>query len=75
MVHLYKESFGRGPTKVRTTFAGPDTVVVVLEGAFTVADRTLVHVPAAGHVLPPHTAPVRAGWAFSVLVTVPDPPD
>src|SRR5436305_6608438 len=42
MVHLYKESFGRGPTKVRTTFAGPDTVVVVLEDAFTVTERTLL---------------------------------
>jgi hypothetical protein len=41
--------------------------------ARTVADRTLVHVPAAGQILPPHTAPVRPGWAFSVLVTVPDP--
>lgn len=41
--------------------------------ARTVADRTLVHVPAAGQVLPPHTAPVRPGWAFSTLVVVPDP--
>lgn len=42
--------------------------------ARTVADRTLVHVPAAGQVLPPNTAPVRPGWAFSTLVAVPDPP-
>jgi DDE superfamily endonuclease len=42
--------------------------------ARTVADRTLVHVPAAGQVLPPNTAPVRPGWAFSTLVVVPDPP-
>lgn len=42
--------------------------------ARTVADRTLVQVPAAGQVLPPHTAPVRPGWAFSTLVVVPDPP-
>jgi hypothetical protein len=41
--------------------------------AQTVADRTLVHVPAAGHVLPPRTAPVRPGWAFSTVVVVPDP--
>ena len=27
--------------------------------ARVVADRTLVHVPAAGQVLPPHTAPVK----------------
>ncbi len=42
MVGLYKEAFGRGPTKVRTAFAGPDTVVVVLEDGFTVAERTLL---------------------------------
>ncbi len=42
--------------------------------ARVVADRTLVHVPAAGQVLPPHTAPVRPGWQMSVLVGVPDPP-
>jgi hypothetical protein len=42
--------------------------------ARTVADRTLVHVPAAGRVLPAHTAPVQPGWAFSTLVVVPDPP-
>ena len=33
--------------------------------ARTVADHTLVHVPAAGQLLPPNTAPVRPGWAFS----------
>jgi len=37
-------------------------------------DRTLVHVPAAGQVLPPHTAPVRPGWAFSTLVALPPEP-
>jgi uncharacterized protein YbcI len=42
MVRLYKEAFGRGPTKVRTTFAGPDTVLVLLEDAFTVAERTML---------------------------------
>lgn len=42
MVRLYKEALGRGPTKVRTAFAGPDTVVVVLEDGFTVAERTLL---------------------------------
>jgi uncharacterized protein YbcI len=42
MVRLYKDAFGRGPTKARTMFAGPDTVVVVLEDGFTVAERTLL---------------------------------
>ena len=36
MVRLYKEQFGRGPTRVRSHFAGPEgTVVVVLEETFT----------------------------------------
>jgi uncharacterized protein YbcI len=41
MVHLYKEVFGRGPTKARANFAGPDTLVVVLEDSMTVAERNL----------------------------------
>jgi uncharacterized protein YbcI len=31
MVRLYKDQFGRGPTKARTEFAGPDIVVCTLE--------------------------------------------
>lgn len=42
MVWLYKEAFGRGPTRVRTTFAGPETVLVVLEDAVTTTERTLI---------------------------------
>jgi uncharacterized protein YbcI len=42
MVRLYKEAFGRGPTKARALFAGPDTLVVVLENSLTVAERNLV---------------------------------
>ncbi len=42
MVRLYKEAFGRGPTKARAHFAGPDTLVVVLENSLTVAERNLV---------------------------------
>jgi uncharacterized protein YbcI len=42
IVHLYKEAFGRGPTKVRTTFAGPDMVLVLLEDALTVTEHTLL---------------------------------
>jgi uncharacterized protein YbcI len=41
MVHLYKEVFGRGPTKARANFAGPDTLVIVLEDSMTVAERNL----------------------------------
>jgi uncharacterized protein YbcI len=42
MVRLYKEQFGRGPTKARTEFAGPDTVLCTLENSLTPAERSLV---------------------------------
>ena len=42
MVRLYKDAFGRGPTKARAHFAGPDTLVVILENSMTVAERNLV---------------------------------
>jgi uncharacterized protein YbcI len=42
MVRIYKEQFGRGPTKARTEFAGPDIVVATLENSFTPAERSLV---------------------------------
>jgi uncharacterized protein YbcI len=41
MVRLYKEQFGRGPTKTRTHFAGPDIVIVTLEDSLTPAERRL----------------------------------
>jgi uncharacterized protein YbcI len=42
MVRLYKELFGRGPTKARTEFAGPDIIICSLENTFTPAERSLV---------------------------------
>jgi uncharacterized protein YbcI len=42
MVALYKEAFGRGPTKARAQFAGHDTLLVTLESSLTVAERNLV---------------------------------
>jgi uncharacterized protein YbcI len=41
MVRLYKEQFGRGPTKARTEFAGPDIVICTLEHSFTPAEKRL----------------------------------
>ena len=41
MVRLYKQLFGRGPTKVRTSYAGPDALMSVLEDTFTPAERKL----------------------------------
>jgi uncharacterized protein YbcI len=42
MVRLYKEHFGRGPTKARSAFAGPDILVCTLEDSMTPAERNLV---------------------------------
>ncbi len=42
MVRLYKEQFGRGPTRARTYWAGPDVVTVILEDTLTPAERNLV---------------------------------
>lgn len=42
MVRLYKEQFGRGPTKVRSTFAGPDALLCTLEQTLTPAEKKLV---------------------------------
>jgi uncharacterized protein YbcI len=41
MVRLYKEQFGRGPTKARTAYAGPDTLIATLEDSLTPAERNL----------------------------------
>jgi uncharacterized protein YbcI len=42
MVRIYKEQFGRGPTKTRTHYAGPDTVISTLEDSLTRAERRMV---------------------------------
>jgi uncharacterized protein YbcI len=41
MVRLYKDLFGRGPTRARTEFAGPDALICTLENTFTPAERRL----------------------------------
>lgn len=41
MVRLYKEQFGRGPTRARTEFAGPDIVISTLEDSLTLAERRM----------------------------------
>jgi uncharacterized protein YbcI len=42
MVRLFKEQFGRGPTRARTYWAGADTLVCLLEDTLTPAERNLV---------------------------------
>src|SRR4051794_29766044 len=41
MVRIFKEQFGRGPTKVRASWAGPDVLTVLLEDTLTPAERNL----------------------------------
>ena len=42
IVGIYKEQFGRGPTKARTDFAGPDLVICSLEDSLTPVERRMV---------------------------------
>jgi uncharacterized protein YbcI len=42
IVGIYKEQFGRGPGRVRTTFAGPDLLITTLHDSLTAAERRLV---------------------------------
>jgi uncharacterized protein YbcI len=50
MVRLYKVVFGRGPTKARAHFAGPDTLVVVLEDSLTMVERKLAELGEHGRL-------------------------
>ena len=42
MVRLYKDQFGRGPTRARTHWCGENTLVVLLEDTLTPAEQNLV---------------------------------
>jgi uncharacterized protein YbcI len=42
MVRLYKDLFGRGPTKARTNYAGSDTLVATIEDSLTTAEHSLL---------------------------------
>lgn len=41
MVRIYKDQFGRGPTRARADFAGPDVLLCTLEDSLTPAERSL----------------------------------
>ena len=41
MVRLYKEQFGRGPTRARSDFAGPDVIICTLEDTLTPAEKRM----------------------------------
>jgi len=70
---LFQDTAPRPAAGTRQVLA-LDSSPIARPYARTAPDRTLVHVPAAGQVLPPHTVPVRPGWAFSTLVVVPPAP-
>lgn len=42
MVRLYKELFGRGPTRARSDYAGPDTLISTIQNSLTAAERNMV---------------------------------
>ena len=42
MVRVYKEQFGRGPTRTRTQWAGTDVLITVLEDTLTPVERRLL---------------------------------
>lgn len=42
IVHLYKDAFGRGPTKARAFFSGSDVLVVMLQDSLTLHERNLL---------------------------------
>ncbi len=41
MVRIYKELFGRGPTRARADWAGPDALLCTLEDSLTPAERKM----------------------------------
>jgi uncharacterized protein YbcI len=44
MVRIYKGIFGRGPTRARADWAGPDALLCTLEDSLTPAERKMVEV-------------------------------
>jgi uncharacterized protein YbcI len=43
MVRLYKDRFGRGPTKAHAVYATPDILICTLEDSLTPAERNLAN--------------------------------
>lgn len=46
MIKIYKDLFGRGPTRTRTEMAGPDLLVCLLQDTLTTAERSMVEMGA-----------------------------
>ena len=50
LVALHKHQFGRGPTKARTHYAGPDAMLCVMEDALLPAEHAMVEMGEARRV-------------------------
>ena len=44
MVRIYKEDFGRGPTRSVSHFAGPDAIICILRDSLTRAELRLIEI-------------------------------
>jgi uncharacterized protein YbcI len=42
MVRIYKEQFGRGPTKARTDYANPNLLIATIHDSLTPAERNML---------------------------------
>ena len=60
IVQLLARHAGKGPTKCKTHWAGPDTLVVVLGGGYTEAERTLFERGRAEDVRAYRTADIQS---------------
>ncbi len=66
MNRLYRSQFGRGASRVRSEWAGPDTIIVLLEDTLTPAERNLVK-------LGEHQRHVRMFFQYSTLAEFCEP--
>ena len=64
MVRLHKEQFGRGPTLVRSHFAGPDALLCVLEEVLLPAELKLIELGEDGLVAGVLASP----WLFTCII-------
>lgn len=71
MVALHKSQFGRGPTRARSSFAGPDAMVCVLEDALLPAENKLTELGDAARVRDARTA-YQAATASDFISAVED---
>ncbi len=73
MVALHKEQFGRGPTKARSDFAGPDSLVCVLSDVLLPAELKLIQMGSAERVVDSRTsfqAATRADFIAAIEAIV-----